>query len=54
MFAVVGIILALLAVTIWPFIDRKADNKKAMRIRAIGVAVFVVLAIVLTIWGEVS
>ena len=54
MFAVVAIVLALLVVTIWPFLDRKADSKKAMRIRAIGVAVFVVLAIVLTIWGEVS
>jgi quinol-cytochrome oxidoreductase complex cytochrome b subunit len=54
MFAVVAILLALLVVTIWPFLDKKADSKKAMRIRAIGVAVFVVLAIVLTIWGEVS
>jgi cytochrome b6-f complex subunit 4 len=54
MFAVVGIILALLVVTIWPFLDKKADSKKAMHIRAIGVAVFVVLAIALTIWGEVS
>ena len=54
MFAVVAIVLALLVVTIWPFLDRKADSKKAMRVRAIGVAVFVVLAIVLTIWGEVS
>jgi cytochrome b6-f complex subunit 4 len=54
MFAVVGIILALLVVTIWPFLDKKADSKKAMHIRAIGVAAFVVLAIALTIWGEVS
>jgi cytochrome b6-f complex subunit 4 len=54
MFAVVAIVLALLAVTIWPFLDKKADSKKAMRIRGIGVAVFVVLAIVLTVWGEVS
>jgi cytochrome b6-f complex subunit 4 len=54
MFAVVAIVLALLAVTIWPFLDKKADSKKAMRIRAIGVAFFVVLAIALTIWGEVS
>ena len=54
MFAVVAIIVALLVVTIWPLLDKKADTKKAMRIRAIGVAVFVVLAIVLTIWGEVS
>ena len=54
MLAVVAIVLALLAVTIWPFLDKKADTQKAMRIRAIGVAVFVVLAIALTIWGEVS
>ena len=54
MFAVVAIVLALLAVTIWPFLDKKADSKKAMRIRGIGVAVFVVLAITLTVWGEVS
>lgn len=53
-FAVVGILLAVLVVTIWPFLDKKADSKKAMRVRAIGVAVFAVLAIVLTIWGEVS
>ena len=54
MFAVVAIIVALLVVTIWPLLDKKADTKKAMRMRAIGVAVFVVLAIALTIWGEVS
>ena len=54
MFAVVGIILALLVVTIWPFLDKKADSKRAMRVRAIGVAVFAVLVIIMTIWGEVS
>jgi len=54
MFAVVGILLAVVVIAIWPFLDKKADSKKAVRIRAIGVAVFVVLAIVLTIWGEVS
>jgi cytochrome b6-f complex subunit 4 len=54
MFAVTMMVLAVLVVTIWPFLDTKADSKKAMRIRAIGVAVFVVLAIALTIWGEVS
>jgi quinol-cytochrome oxidoreductase complex cytochrome b subunit len=54
MFAVVAIILALMVVTFLPFLDKKADSKKAMRIRAIGVAVFVVLAVALTIWGEVS
>lgn len=54
MFAVVAIILALVVVTFLPFIDRKAESKKARRIRAVGVAVFVMLAIALTIWGEVS
>ena len=54
MFAVVGIILAVVVLAVWPFLDKKADSKKAMRVRAIGVAVFVVLAIALTIWGEVS
>ena len=54
MFAVVGILLAVVILAIWPFLDKKTDSKKAMRVRAIGVAVFVVLAIVLTIWGEVS
>ncbi len=54
MFAVVAIVLALLVVTIWPFLDKKVDSKKAMRIRAIGVAVFVALAVALTVWGEVS
>lgn len=54
MFAVVGILLAVVVLAIWPFLDKKTDSKKAMRVRAIGVALFVVLAIVLTIWGEVS
>jgi len=54
MFAVTMMVLGVVVVTIWPFLDNKADSKKAMRIRAIGVAVFVVLAIALTIWGEVS
>ncbi len=53
-FAVVSILVALLLVTFLPFIDKKADSKKAMRIRAIGVAIFVILVIALTIWGEVS
>jgi len=54
MFAVTVMVVAVLAVVIWPFLDRKADSKKAMRIRAIVTAVGVVLAIALTIWGEVS
>jgi quinol-cytochrome oxidoreductase complex cytochrome b subunit len=54
MFAVVAIVVALAAFTFLPFLDKKADSKKAIRIRAIGVAAFVMLAIALTIWGEVS
>jgi quinol-cytochrome oxidoreductase complex cytochrome b subunit len=54
MFAVVAIVLALLVVTIWPFLDNKTDSKKAMRVRAVGVAVFILVAILMTIWGEVS
>jgi ubiquinol-cytochrome c reductase cytochrome b subunit len=54
MFAVTLMVVAVIVVAIWPFLDRKEDSKKARRIRAIGVAAFVVLAIALTIWGEVS
>jgi ubiquinol-cytochrome c reductase cytochrome b subunit len=53
-FAVTMMVVAVIVLAIWPFLDKKADSKKAMRIRAIGVAVFVLLAITLTIWGEVS
>ena len=54
MFAVTMMVVAVLVVTIWPFLDRKEDNKKAMRTRAIITVVGVILVIVLTIWGEVS
>ena len=54
MFAVTMMILAVIVVVIWPFLDKKADSKKAMRTRAIITSVGVVLAIALTIWGEVS
>ena len=54
MFAVTMMVVAVLVVTIWPFLDRKEDNKKAMRTRAIITVVGVILAIALTIWGEVS
>jgi cytochrome b6-f complex subunit 4 len=54
MFAVTMMVLAVIVVAIWPFLDRKEDSKKAMRTRAIITAVGVVLAIALTIWGEVS
>ena len=54
MFAVTMMVVAVLAVVLWPFLDRKEDNKKAMRTRAIITIIGVILAIALTIWGEVS
>ena len=54
MFAVTTMVVAVLVVIIWPFLDRKEDSKKAMRMRAIVTVVGVILAIALTIWGEVS
>ena len=48
-------ILGVLVITFWPFIDRKPDTtKKSYRNRAIGVAIFMVILIAMTIWGEVS
>jgi len=54
MFAVTMMVVAVILVAIWPFLDRKEDSKKAMRIRAIITVLGVILAIVLTVWGEVS
>jgi len=53
-FAVSMIVLGVIVVAIWPFLDRKEDSKKAMRMRAILTGAGVILAIVLTIWGEGS
>ena len=53
-FAVVAILLAFLAVLFWPFLDRRENTRKAVLIRAIATILFVILAVVLTIWGEVS
>ena len=48
-------ILAVLVITLWPFIDRKPDKStKAYRWRAIGVAIFMIVLIAMTIWGEVN
>jgi len=54
MFAVVTILLAVLAVVFWPFLDRKEDSRKAVRVRFILTVTGVILAILMTIWGEVS
>jgi len=53
-FGVVAILLAVMAVIFWPFLDKKEDTKKAMLIRAILVIIGVVVVIAMTIWGEVS
>ncbi len=48
-------ILAILVITLWPFIDRKPDtSRKTYRWRAIGAAIFMIILIAMTIWGEVS
>jgi quinol-cytochrome oxidoreductase complex cytochrome b subunit len=53
-----GAVLPVIAVgvlTLWPFIDRKPDTStKTYRRRAIFVAGFLVILIVMTIWGEMS
>jgi ubiquinol-cytochrome c reductase cytochrome b subunit len=54
MFAVTMMVLAVIVVTIWPFLDRKENSKRAVRTRAIITVVGVILAIALTVWGEVS
>ncbi len=55
---VVGVmtpIIGLLILVIWPFLDRrKTDTYRARTIRIVGVVVFLIIATVLTILGEVS
>ena len=53
-FGVVTILLAVVAIFLWPFLDKKEDSKKAMRIRLILSIIGVIIAIAMTIWGEVS
>jgi len=47
-------ILGVILVLIWPFIDKKPDTKRQMRIRLIGSILFTIILVALTIWGEVS
>ncbi|HCC78220.1 MAG: hypothetical protein A2X25_01365 [Chloroflexi bacterium GWB2_49_20] len=53
-FGVVIILLAVLAVIFWPFLDKKEDSRKAVRVRFIITVIGVIIAIAMTIWGEVS
>ena len=47
--------IAVILVTLWPFIDRKPDrSRKTQMIRGILAVVGVILFIAGTIWGEVS
>ena len=51
----VGPVIALILLTLLPFIDSKPDkSKKSQRIRFFTVLFLLVISIGLTIWGEVS
>jgi quinol-cytochrome oxidoreductase complex cytochrome b subunit len=48
-------ILAIILLTIWPFLDRKPDKSpRTARNRLIIITVFMIVLIALTVWGEVS
>ena len=47
-------VILILIILFWPFIDKRADSKKAMTIRRYLVIVGSILIIALTVWGEVS
>ena len=47
-------IIGLLIVFVWPFLDKKADSIKQRQVRLIGSAVFVVILIIMTLWGWYS
>ena len=54
-FGVVAILLAVVVVALWPFLDRKEEkNRKATQVRFILSIIGVIIFIALTIWGEVS
>lgn len=48
-------IVGVIALMLWPFLDRRAaDPARARRRRFIAVGVFLIIVLALTIWGEVS
>jgi len=51
----VGPVIAIILLTLLPFLDRKPDkSKKSQRIRFYTVLVLLIISVALTIWGEVS
>jgi len=53
-FGVVTILLAVVAVMLWPFLDKKEDSRKAMKTRFIVIIIGVIIFIAMTILGEVT
>ncbi len=54
-FGVVAVMVALVVVAVWPFLDRKEETtKKAMWIRLAATIIGLIAIIALTIWGEVG
>jgi len=52
---VVGVMIALIIATLWPFFDSKEEtSKKATWIRVAVTILGLIIVIALTIWGEVS
>jgi quinol-cytochrome oxidoreductase complex cytochrome b subunit len=48
-------VIAVLALMLWPFFDRKPDKSpRIYRVRLIAIVVITILLVALTIWGEVS
>lgn len=47
-------ILGLIVVFFWPFLAKKENSKKQIRIRLIGSIAFLIIFIVMTIWGWYS
>ena len=47
-------IIGLIVVFVWPFLDKKSDSKKQRQIRLIGSTAFVVVLIIMTLWGWTS
>jgi len=47
-------IIGVLIILVWPFLDKKTDSKKQLRVRVIASAIFMAVLIVTTFWGGLS